>query len=137
MSKLNHLNDYEDITAVFNGVLAVTALERNVRIKILGDEKLKKIGVVSKASPREQFMSNYDVFITINQTVMEQLDIRQQILVAEELIAEIVFDSEKDRITIKKPDYATFSGIATKYGHTLVEETKQLIKEIYSQENDK
>lgn len=137
MSKLNDLADYGDITSVFAGVLSVTALERNVRIKILGNEDLKQIGVVNKASERETYLNNVDVFITVNQTVMEQLDLTQQILVAEELLAGIVYDSEKDKIVIKKPDYAVFSGIASKYGHETVEQTKQLIKDIYSQKNDK
>lgn len=138
MSKFNDLRDYQDITDVFAGVLSTTALERNVRIKILGDENLKnKIGFVAKANPREVFMSNVDVFIIVNQTVMEQLELVQQILVAEELLAEIVYDSEKDKILIKKPDYATFSGIASKYGHEIVENTKQVIKEIFSQQKDK
>jgi hypothetical protein len=52
MSRLNDLADYGDIVSVFTGVLSVTALERNVRIKILGDEDLKQIGIVNKASVR-------------------------------------------------------------------------------------
>lgn len=137
MSKLNDLVDYNDITSVFTGVLSVTALERNVRIKILGDEDLKQIGVVNKASVRETFLNNIDVFITVNQVIFEQLDLTQQVLIAEELLAGIVYDSEKDKISIKKPDYSVFSGIASKYGHETVEETKQLIKEMFSQKNDK
>lgn len=138
MSKLNDLKDYQDITDVFAGVLSTTALERNVKIKILGDEKLKnKIGYVAKANPREVFLNNIDVFVIINQTIMEQLDLVQQILVAEELLAEIVYDSEKDKLIIKKPDYATFSGIEDKYGAGIVKNTKKLIKEMFSQKNDK
>lgn len=138
MSKFNDLKDYGDILDVFAGVLSTTALERNVKIKILGDEKLKnKIGYVAKANPREVFLTGVDVFIIINQTVMEQLELLQQILIAEELLAEIVYDSEKDKIVIKKPDYATFSGIASKYGHDVVENTKKIIKEIFSQEKDR
>lgn len=138
MSKFNDLKDYQDILDVFGGVLSTTALERNVKIKILGDENLKnKIGYVAKANPREVFLNKIDVFIIVNQTVMEKLDLVQQILVAEELLAEIVYDSEKSKIVIKKPDYATFSGIASKYGHDVVENTKKVIKEIFSQENDK
>lgn len=138
MAKLQTLEqDYQDILDVFQVVISQTALERNVRFKILGDEKQKEIGVVKKASPEMKLLNNVDVIVIVNQLVMEHLDDVAQILVAEEILARVVYDSEKDKITIKKPDYSTFSLIELKYGADVVKNTKEVIKEIYSQQNEK
>ena len=137
MAKLNNLQDYQDILDVFHGVISTTALERNVTIKILGDEKQKKLFIVKKASADTKHFNDIDVVIYINQLIFEKLETRQQILIVEEALAEIIYDSAKDSVTIKKPDYSTFSGIAEKYGHEFIELTRKLVKEIYSQEQDK
>jgi len=137
MAKLNDLTDYQEILDVFTEVIATTSLERTIKIIILGDEQQKKIHNVTKANPITRFLHKEDIYITVNQLVFEQLDTRQQILVAEEALAEITYDPEKDSITVKKQDYMVFTGIENKYGEDYIKKTRQLVREIYAQEKDK
>jgi hypothetical protein len=56
--------------------------------------------------------------------------------IADEALAGIHYDNEKDKLVVGKADFSTFSGLLKKYGAEQCVELKELIKLIYSQERE-
>ncbi len=53
-------------------------------------------------------------------------------MVAEESLAGVSFNYEKDKLDIKKGDVHTFSGFLKKYGHDRYEVLRESIKTLYN-----
>jgi hypothetical protein len=83
-----------------------------VRIKILSNSKIKAdFGIVSKANDIVKYMTDYDVIIQINEFIFSQLEEKHQDYIIKDLLAQISYDMEKDKLSIDKPDVKTFSGV--------------------------
>jgi len=61
------------------------------------------------------FMTDYDVIIQINEPIFDQLEDNQKDYIVKDLLAQVVYDIEKDKLTIVKPDITTFSGVLRQY----------------------
>ena len=117
-------------------------IPREIRIKILSNEKLKKgFGKVSKAQDVVKFMTGYDVIIQINDYVFDQLEPKQKQYVVKDLLAKIHYDMDKEKITILQHDVTTFSGVLRNYDIDTYLSIKESITTIMEQkeilENDK
>ena len=107
---------YEDTLALFNKHIESSSIPRMVKIKILSNEGLKdSMGKVSKAQDIIKFMTNYDVIILINEPIFDQLDERQKEYIVKDLLAQINYDMDKDKLSIASPDITTFSGVLRQY----------------------
>jgi hypothetical protein len=107
---------YEDTLELFQKHINLTSIPRMVKIKILSNDSIKKeFGKVSKASEIVKFMTDYDVVIQINEPIFDQLEERQKEYVVKDLLAQICYDMEKDKISILSPDITTFSGVLRNY----------------------
>jgi hypothetical protein len=107
---------YEDTLALFNKHIESSSIPRMVKIKILSNEGLKdSMGKVSKAQDIIKFMTNYDVIILINEPIFDQLDERQKEYIVKDLLAQINYDMDKDKLSISSPDITTFSGVLRQY----------------------
>jgi hypothetical protein len=103
---------FEDTLELFQKHIEQTHIPRMVKIKILSNESIKKeFGKVSKSSDMIKFMTDYDVVIQINEPIFEQLEDKQKEYIVKDLLAQIVYDMEKDKISIVSPDITTFSGV--------------------------
>jgi hypothetical protein len=103
---------YEDTLSLFQKHIDQTSIPRMVKIKILSNDSIKKeFGKVSKASDIVKFMTDYDVVIQINEPIFDQLEDKQKEYIVRDLLAQIVYDMEKDKISIVSPDITTFSGV--------------------------
>jgi hypothetical protein len=100
---------FEDTQALFTNFISDIDNLREVNIKILASKNLKEIGKVVKANDLLKFMTKEDIIILLNETIFEQLDDEQKMMVVEELLAAIYFDAEKSKVSIIKPDIKTFS----------------------------
>jgi hypothetical protein len=105
-----------------------------VNIKILANNRLKEIGKIVKANDLLKHMTNEDAIVLLNERVFEQLENEQQLMVVEELIARLYFDSEKGKLTIINPDVNTFSLLLRKYGYDKYETLHESIKALFAQE---
>ena len=76
------------------------------------------------------------MFVVINETVFDQLADVQKVIIADEALAGIHYDIEKDKLVISKTDFSTFSGLLQKYGAEQCIELKELVKLIYAQEKN-
>jgi hypothetical protein len=103
---------FEDTLELFQKHIEQTHIPKMVKIKILSNESIKKeFGKVSKSSDMIKFMTDYDVVIQINEPIFEQLEDKQKEYVVKDLLTQIVYDMEKDKISIVSPDITTFSGV--------------------------
>jgi hypothetical protein len=105
-------------------------------IKILSDNRQKKIVDLFKANALVKHMTDNDVVIVINEAIFDRLDSSQQIMVAEEATAGIYYDLEKEKLTIKKGDVQSFSGFLRKHGYDKYEALLESIKTLYDAEKE-
>ncbi len=127
---------FEDTKVIFDSLITSTNLDRFVTIKVLVNNRLKEIGKVVKANDLIKYETGADVYIILNERVFDQLDEVQKVIIAEELLAGIYFDTEKDKLVIKSADVKTFSGLLKKYGAKQYLDLHELITLIYGQENN-
>lgn len=123
---------FEDVQKVFDDIIAVTELERFATIKILTDDNQKTVGKMVKANAFVQHLAGVDIIIVINQRIFEQLTPEQQNLQAEELLAGISWDNQRDKLVISKGDIQTYSGLLSKYGYKQYEVLQESIKTLYA-----
>ena len=100
------------------------------------NNKQKEIYKLIKNNDLTKYKTNVDVFMVINEKVFDQLSDVHKIIIADEALAGIHYDFEKDKLTIGKADFTTFSGLLQKYGADQCVELKELIKLIYSQKQE-
>ena len=86
-----------------------------VNIKILSNNTIKDFGSVTKSQDIIKFMTDYDVIIQINEPIFDKLQNDQKEYVVKDLLARIVYEMEKDKLTIVQPDVTTFSGVLRQY----------------------
>jgi hypothetical protein len=60
-------------------------------------------------------MTDYDIIVQINEPIFDQLTEVQKSYIVKDLLAQIVYDMDKDKISIVKPDINTFSGVLRQY----------------------
>lgn len=135
VKKTKYYEVHEDIQLLFDTFIKKIENLREVNIKILGSDRMKKIGLVKKADDILKHITQEDMIILINERVFEQLEDEQKEIVVEELLAEIYFDDEKSVVKKVKPDVNTFSLLLRKYDYkTKYERLQETIKAIFSQE---
>jgi predicted RNA-binding protein with PUA domain len=127
---------FEDTQALFTNFISDIDNLREVNIKILASKNLKEIGKVVKANDLLKFMTKEDIIILLNETIFEQLDDEQKMMVVEELLAAIYFDAEKSKVSIIKPDINTFSLLLRKYGYEKYETLHESVKALFAQADE-
>lgn len=103
----------------------------------MSNPKLKVVGKVIKANEIVKHLNDIDVVILLNETIFDQLEEEQKMIVAEELVAEIFYDSEKDVLKLIKPDLVTFSGVVAKYGYEKYMRKKESVASLFQSESEK
>ena len=130
MAKFDEL--FDDVQEVFDNAVNRTTLERQVKIKIVANDKLKEIYKVVKTNDLTKYLSDdIDVVIIVNQVIFDQLEDDMKDIVADEALAYINFDPEKDKVTLGKTDLNTFTPILKKYGFEAYEQVQEVIKSLF------
>jgi hypothetical protein len=132
MARFNEV--YEDTQALFSNFINQIDSLSEISVKILGNDKFKEIGKVVKANDLLKHMTNEDAIIILNEKIFEQLEDEQKMMVIEELVARLYFDSEKGKLSLINPDVNTFSLLLRKYGYDKYERLNESIKALISQE---
>ena len=127
---------FPDHQQLFTNLIAEIDSLNSVNIKVLGNNELKEVTKIIKANDLLRHESANDVYIILNETIFEPLNEEQKAMVVEETVAQIYFDAEKDKISIIKPDFTTFSGLLVKYGHQKCLDLKALIRLMYESQGD-
>lgn len=130
MSKFSELSLENE--NVMNEALVKSGLDHVINVKFLGDDRQKTIYKVQKSNALVKFETNNDVYVILNELIFDQLEEWQKIMVAEESLACLSFNYEKDKLDIKKGDVQTFSGFLKKYGYDRYEVLTESIKTLYN-----
>jgi len=107
---------FEDTQAMYTQAQSNANLTNRVNITVLTNNKAD------------------DIIIVINEAVLEKLTPEQQLMVVEESLASISYDSEADAIVINKPDVVTFSGLLRKHTFETWNVLRESIKSVYDAE---
>jgi len=121
---------------LFDQVIRERKLAELINITLLSNDTAKEIFKVTKANELLKFRTGDDVIIVINEKIFEQLNPEQRMIVAEEAISALSFNSDKDKFEIKKPDVITFSGVLRKYSYEKWEILNESIKTLYNVEKE-
>jgi hypothetical protein len=125
---------FEDTLELFQKHINESSIPRFLKIKILSNKNLKKdFGIVSKSQEIVKYMTDYDLIIQINEPIFDQLEETQKEYIVNDLLAKIVYDMDKDKITIVNPDVSTFSGVLRKYGIDTYQSIKESIAVLLEQ----
>jgi len=134
----------KEIEDIFYEIINETDLEHLVNIEIRNDSKLDKLKL-TKIKTTDKFYKNetgVDVYILVNEEIFDQLDTPQQLMIADECLAEIYWDYEKDKLCKAKPNVITYMGVLEKYGTEsyinlvkLIEDTLKQMKEKKEENN--
>lgn len=107
---------YEETMTLFRRAIEDSHIPGFLRLKVLSNEGLKDCpGKVSKAQDIIKFMTNYDVIVQINEPIFDQLGDDQKNYIVKDLLAQVHYDMDKEKLSIKKPDVSTFSGVLRQY----------------------
>ncbi len=121
---------------LFETVLKNTSIPNFTKFKLLCLEKQKTIYKVNKANEVLNHLTGYDFVVVINEVLFDQLENEQQKLVLDEALAHVVYDSDKDAVSLSKPDVVTFSGIISKYSIKEYLRVKECIDALLKQQED-
>lgn len=123
----------EDALSKVQAVIDQMALPFNVKIKFLGDPKMKKLIIIKKASKELMHINAIDLLIFINEDYLITLeDKNAEILLTQEL-DRLHFDIAKGKFNIAKFPLQTTVGTLKKYGIEAVAEANE-ISELYTQQ---
>jgi|AntRauMFilla1563_2_1112583.scaffolds.fasta_scaffold00362_20 hypothetical protein len=130
-------NPFEDTLEIFEGVIKKAELNAHVTIKVLTDNSLKKVVAKAvRANDLVKYETKNDVYIFVNENIFEQLTEEQQVMAADEVIAGIHYDMDKDKLIITQEDIKTFSGVLSKYGYDNYEVLQESIRTLFSVEKN-
>lgn len=130
----------EETLEMFEDYHSNSGMENYFSFKMYHSDKLKftaETGIVKivKVNPviieSENKITLCDIVIMINDEVFIRLPEEVQKLVVEKTFCMIGFDSEKDKITLLKPNYQEFVGMRIKHGDSLLESANISMKSIY------
>lgn len=127
----------EDLEGYFTRAFSKAGLERVINLRVIGCQNQKSVyEPPKKVTGVYNFLTKEDVVITVNEQVFEMLEENHRIMIAEEAIAHINFDFEKDKLSIVKPDFTAFSLMVSKYTFEEVKRLKDVLTALYSQKED-
>ena len=106
---------YQETLDVFQTHITNSNIPKFVKIKLLSNNTIKDFGSVTKAQDIVKFMTDYDIIIQINEPIFDQLEEDQKEYVVKDLLGHIIYDMEKDKLSISQPDVTTFSGVLRQY----------------------
>lgn len=125
---------FEDTLELFQKHIDGSSIPKFLKIKILSNNSIKKdYGVVKKSQDKWKFISDYDITIEINEPIFDQLEDTQKEYIVKDLLAQIVYDMDKDKVSIVKPDINTFSGVLRQYSIDTYLSIEESIKTLLEQ----
>lgn len=111
----------DDVKAVLDEVVGQTNLENFMNIYYYSVSKQKTVIKVTKLNPIAEAVAKKPdtVVITVAEEIFERLSPKQQKMLAEDAINQILYDDEKDKITIESPAITMTLDGWRKYGAEL------------------
>lgn len=135
---------YEEVSKetqqLFDDVLNSTTInDQMVDFKVLHSDSLKDvIYEVKKQTDLQIFLSEgINIVVIINETLFDQLEDDQKVIIIEEALNGILVNNENGKITIEKYDFNTYTGILQKHGIETMVRLKETIKSLVDEKKAK
>jgi hypothetical protein len=126
----------EDTLSKVKAVINQMALPFNIKIKYMGNNKLKKVIQLKKASDELIYINAIDLIVYINEDYLIKLeDKNAEILLTQEL-DRLEFDINSGKFKIAKFPLQTTAGVLKKYGIEAVAEANELSQLYTKQKKD-
>jgi hypothetical protein len=121
MAKLSKVS--QETQNLVDEYVSEVGLDNFMNVKCLSITKQKQIVKVARANATTEFytQSPDTVILYIYEAVFDRLTDRQKELVLKDSIAQIYFDTEKDKITITQPQICMTVGGRQKWGEELAD----------------
>lgn len=119
---------------LLNEILDQTSIPQWVVIEALNNDRQKEIYRINKANDILETLTNGVNFVIIlNESIFDQLTEEHQKMILIECLSGIIYDSEKDTLSLNKPDFTTYSGVLQKYGHEEIISLKESVKSLFDE----
>lgn len=118
---------FESSEELFNQVLTQTSIPREVKFKMIANNKMKKLYDIKKTSPMYEYLTGFHIIVVLNEDMFDLLTDEMRTIMIEEILAHVHYDIDKDKLNIIQPDINTFSGILQKYDVKRFMEIKEII----------
>jgi hypothetical protein len=118
---------------LFDSLFSKTMLDHYIKVTLLAHNKQKEVIKIRKDDEIDKFRTGDDIVFIINDIAFDMLDENQKVLVIEEALTQITYDSERDVVKIVKPTIVTFPTILNKYGIEEYMRTYESVKAAISQ----
>ena len=128
MSKYKEL--HEGTQALYDQAILQTNLGQFINIAIFADDNSKEIFKLVKANELLKFRTQDDLIILVNEKIIDQLTPEQRLIVVQESLAGVSYDTEKDKLVIETPDFMAHTNILRKYGFEVIDVIRESIKSI-------
>lgn len=132
----NYQEVNETTQEMFTKAISESDLSRYLKITVLANNKSKELFKIMKANDILKYMTDDDVIIILNENIFEKFSDEQKLLIIEESLAYVGFDTEKDKVVITAPDFITHSGVLRKYGFTKIDEIRQTTNMLFQAEKE-
>lgn len=133
VSALDFYDLSEDTIKTIKDLYENMAISFNIKIKYLGDPKMKRVILLKKANKEIKYLNAIDLLIYINEDYFIKLEKKNaEILIYQEL-DRLVFDLQKGTFKIGKYPLQTTAGVLKKYGIDAVAEANE-ISELYTKQ---
>jgi hypothetical protein len=116
----------EDIISAFMNIVRKKNGSSELKYDFISDSKQKTLINLKKLNPLDSFILKKDIRVVVNEEMYDAFDDESINLLLEEEIDKIVVTMDNGKITIRKYDLSTFSGILSKYGIEAVSRAKQV-----------
>jgi TRAP-type mannitol/chloroaromatic compound transport system substrate-binding protein len=128
MSKYKEL--HEGTKALYDQAILQTNLGQLINIAIFADDNSKEIFKLVKANELLKFRTQDDLIILVNEKIIDQLTPEQRLIVVQESLAGVSYDTEKDKLVIETPDFMAHTNILRKYSFEVIDVIRESIKSI-------
>lgn len=124
--KERYSNTSEDIITTFMDIVRKKNGSGDLKYDFISDSKQKSLVKLKKLNPLDVFKFEKDIRVIINEDMYDKFDDDSIKLLLEEEIDKVVVTYETGKITIRKYDVETFSGIISKYGIEAITKAKNI-----------
>ena len=137
MAKLGSVSD--ETKELIEQLVADAGLENFLRVEVINIAKSKQLFKVAKANPTTEYLAKMPetVCIYVYEEAFDRLDDKAKRLTAQDAVASISFDTEKDKIIITQPQICVSLGGRMKYGEELLDAVEAGVLAIQQIEDEK
>ena len=120
MAKFFELSDENQ--EIFEDIWQETGMFNYIDLKLLGVPKSKEVIKVQKTNPQAEYLGKCpdSIVVCVYEQAFDRLDDKGKKLLAEDALASVSFDSEKDKIVVGCPQIVVSVGGRAKYGEELL-----------------